>query len=133
MVFTKENYKEVKRVVLDGLALTQEKATKIADKVANEFKDNIESGSVKPSLKPSTMRAKRQKRLSKPEAPLYGTGELANSLKLGAWGPTFLEIVSGAKVAYQWHTTNRATGVPRRDVLDHKRLEEIGYEVINGN
>jgi len=133
MEITRENYTEVKRVILEKLGFTQPQAEQISSEIAESFKSKIETGSVTPPLAPSTIYQKKIKRLSKPDTPLYGTGDMAKSLKLGDWNNRRVDIVSTAKVPYQWHTINRAKNVPKREVLSHDELLGIVNKVMEAN
>ena len=117
--------KELTQATLDRIGFTEEQSQKITDNIKVAFSDKIKSGQVTPSLKAKSIKAKRLKGYSKPDAPLYGTGDMADSLKLGNHDRYTIEIVSSARVSPNWHmSSKRAKNVPRRDVLTIKEIKE---------
>ena len=133
MGLTANNPDAIKKKLLERIGFTTESAQKIADNISSAFSDKIKSGQLTPTLKAKTIEAKKLKGYSNPQAPLYATGVLADSLSLGEHNNKTIEIVSNSKVLPSWHTNHRAKGVPKRIALNESELREVIDGALNGN
>jgi hypothetical protein len=111
-VFSKDN-------LIEEIVFNEAVAKRISERVIALFRDQIKSGAVMPELKAATIALKRKLGRAFPEAPLYATGNLAESLFMASWNPLLISIDSNATVEPSWHFSEddryRARGVPFRD------------------
>ncbi len=110
------------------------KARKVYERLNEIWKEKIGSGSVIPALKAQTVALKKKLGYSNPTAPLFGTGEMMDSLELAEFSESVLLIANNAKVDPSWHmnedASRRGTNVPRRDPFSDVDLVEIIIQVL---
>jgi len=120
-----------KEMILYYIKINESRANAIYRKISKSFSDKIQSGKVTPPLKETTIRQKMRRGYKNPTYPLMATGQLSTSLFLDNFTDESITIASESKVAYHWHTTNRAWQVPERIVLNEMELYEAIEEGLS--